>query len=606
VGISEESAARAALKSVFGYDEFRPGQGEIVAAVLAGEDVLAVMPTGSGKSICYQLPAIVDGGLTVVVSPLIALMRDQVRQLAGLGVAAATLNSASAPGEAQQAWRRVEAGELRLLFVSPERLAGDALLPRLRTAGVRRLAIDEAHCVSQWGHDFRPEYRQLSRVRSALGEVQVVAFTATADRATREDIAAELFSRPPRIFVHSFDRPNLQLSFAAKDKPRAQIADFLGQHAGGSGIVYCASRDRTESLAENLQRKGYRAFPYHAGMDQPLRARHQDLFQQEDGIVIVATLAFGMGINKPDVRFVVHADMPAGIESYYQEIGRAGRDGLTAHTLTLYGLDDMALRRRQIDEKSLSEDQRRIEHKRLSAMIELCELSTCRRQALLAYFGEAAPPCGTCDLCVDGAALYDATINAQKVLSAAMRTGQRFGAGHLADLLAGEATEAVLRHGHDRLKTFGAGRERDRRAWMATVRQLFAAGALAEASDLHGGFRLTAKGEDILFGRQKVDLRVLPARPDRRSRRERREALRADGLDARTTPLFEALRALRLEIAKADNMAAYMVFPDRTLIEMVQVRPATLEEMRSIHGVGERKLTRFGQAFLAAIAGWRA
>ncbi|MDJ1158856.1 DNA helicase RecQ [Chelatococcus sp. SYSU_G07232] len=595
--------ARAALKRVFGYDDFRPGQGEVIATVLAGEDVFAVMPTGSGKSMCYQLPAVVDGGLTVVVSPLIALMRDQVRQLEGLGIAAATLNSANDETEGREAWQRLVRGDLALLFVSPERLVGDGLVARLSEAGVRRLAIDEAHCMSQWGHDFRPEYRQLGRVREALGGPQVVALTATADRATRADVAAGLFARAPRVFVHSFDRPNLNLRFAPKDRPRRQIEDFLRGRRGVSGIVYAASRSRTERLAEALAAEGHRALPYHAGLDQGLRSRHQDVFLQEDGVVMVATVAFGMGINKPDVRFVVHADMPGSVEAYYQEIGRAGRDGLPADTLTLYGLDDMALRRRQIDDKDIDAERRRIEHRRLDAMIDLAEAATCRRQAVLAYFGEERGPCGRCDLCRSEAKLYDATIDAQKVLSAVVRTGERFGARHVADLLRGEATEAIRRHGHDRLKTFGAGAGRSRSAWITTTRQLFAAGALAAASDEHGGFRLTPRGEAILFGRERISLRSpeeSAPRP-RGARRAEREGS-ADGLDPATRALFEHLRALRLAIARDEGVAAYMIFPDRTLIDMARLKPRTLTALREAQGVGERKLARYGTVFLQAIA----
>jgi ATP-dependent DNA helicase RecQ len=593
--------ARSALKAIFGYDEFRPGQSEIIDWILAGEDVFAVMPTGSGKSMCYQLPAILDGGLTLVVSPLIALMRDQVRQLAALGVAAATVNTMSADSELDEAWRLLDAGDLRLLFLSPERLANDRLVERLRRSGVRRLAIDEAHCVSQWGHDFRPEYRRLADVREALGKIQVVAFTATADKATQDDIVALLFSRPPRILLHSFDRPNIALNFAPKDKPRLQIDAFLTRHRDESGIIYAASRARTEVLAASLNKRGHRALAYHAGLDHAVRRRNQDVFLGEDGIVIVATVAFGMGINKPDVRFVVHADMPAGIESYYQEIGRAGRDDLPADTLTLYGLDDMAVRRRQLAEKELSPEQRRVEQRRLSAMLDLCELATCRRQALLAYFGEAADPCGSCDLCRNGAALYDATTDAQKALSAAARTGERFGAGHLADLLIGEATETIRRHGHDRLKTFGAGKDRGRRDWIGTVRQLFAAGALEDASAEHGGFRLTELGQDILFGRRSITLRVLPpAEPRRRERREAR-AVRSDGLDPSAATLFEQLRQLRTTLAKAEGIAAYMVFADRTLVEMAERRPANDAALKALHGVGERKLQRYGAIFLAEI-----
>jgi ATP-dependent DNA helicase RecQ len=594
-------AARAALKTVFGYEEFRPGQAEIIAAVLAGEDVFAVMPTGSGKSLCYQLPAIVDGGLTVVVSPLIALMRDQVQQMRLAGVAAATMNSANDDRDSEEAWRLLDDGALRLLYVSPERIAGEAFAGRLKRAGVRRLAIDEAHCVSQWGHDFRPEYRRLARVREMLGEVQVTALTATADKATRADIAAQLFPRPPRSIVHSFDRPNLDLRFAAKDKPRVQMGDFLQRHKGENGIVYTASRDRTERLAEYFAKDGHRALPYHAGLDQVVRARHQDAFLAEDGVVMVATVAFGMGINKPDVRFVVHADMPVSVEAYYQEIGRAGRDGLPADTLTLYGIDDMALRRRQIAEKDLSPEQRRIEERRLGAMIALCESSPCRRQALLNYFGEEAPRCGRCDLCTDEVSRYDATIDAQKVLSAVVRTGERFGAAHLASVLLGEESDTIRRHGHERLKTFGVGRDRSRHAWLGVVRQLFAAGALAEASEEHGGFRLTEDGIAILRGRRPVELRVVSEARTRQKSRAERAAPAGQALDAEASALFDRLRAVRLEIARREKIAAFMIFADRTLIEMARRRPQNESEMRQVHGVGEAKLARYGAVFLAAI-----
>ncbi|MEX2318379.1 MAG: RQC domain-containing protein, partial [Bauldia sp.] len=394
------------------------------------------------------------------------------------------------------------------------------------------------------------------------------------------------------------DRPNIDLTFAAKDRPREQIADFLRDRKGQSGIVYTASRARAEQLAAAFAKSGHRALPYHAGLDQHVRSDNQDVFLKEDGVVMVATVAFGMGINKPDVRFVVHADMPGGIESYYQEIGRAGRDGLPAETLTLYGAEDMALRRRQIAEKDISPEQRRIETKRLAAMIDLCESALCRRQALLAYFGEASDRCGHCDLCRDGAALYDATIEAQKVLSAAVRTGERFGAAHLADVLTGGVTDAIRRHGHDRLKTFGVGKDRTKRAWQTIVRQLYAAGALAEASTEHGGFKLTEAGAAILRGTT-ISLRVVTETAGRRPRRQ--GGAPAADLDRAETMLFDRLRALRLELARKEGIAAYMVFADRTLIDLARQRPKTLSEMKLVHGVGEAKLGRYGAIFLEAI-----
>ncbi|MBI3275304.1 MAG: DNA helicase RecQ [Methylocystis sp.] len=593
--------ARALLKSVFGYDDFRPGQAEIIEAVLAGAPVLAIMPTGSGKSMCYQLPAILDGGLTVVVSPLIALMRDQVRQMRAFGVPSATLNSMNSPAENDEARRAIQAGDLRLLFVSPERLAMASLIAELRRAGVRRLAIDEAHCVSEWGHDFRPEYREIGRAAAALGGVQAIGLTATADQATRADIARRLFQTSPQIFLHSFDRPNIALHFAAKDQPRRQLARFLDKHRGSSGIVYCSSRKRTDELAASFAEQGHQALAYHAGLDHALRSRNQDRFLQEDGVVAVATIAFGMGINKPDVRFVAHADMPSSVESYYQEIGRAGRDGLPADTLTLYGLDDMAFRRRQIDQKDVSDERRRIEHDRFSALAMLCETPSCRRQTLLAYFDEDSAPCGRCDICLGQVSVFDGRVEAPKALSAALRTGQRFGAGYLADLLTGQASEAIKRNGHDRLKTFGVGKEHSKQAWGSIIRQLFAARALTSASAEHGGCALTAKGEDILYGRAAIALRRDPLTP--RERRVRRASSQPAGLDEANNRILAALKRKRLELARAESVPAFVIFPDRTLIDMAEKRPATLDEMLRIYGVGERKLARYGDAFLEALWG---
>ncbi|MDB5651113.1 MAG: ATP-dependent helicase RecQ [Hyphomicrobiales bacterium] len=589
------------LKSVFGYETFRPGQAEVIGAVLDGDPVLAVMPTGSGKSMCYQLPALMDDGLTLVVSPLIALMRDQVQQMRSLGVAAGTLNSSNNAQETADTWAALKAVELRLLFLSPERLAMDGLHQALRRAGVRRIAIDEAHCVSEWGHDFRPEYRQIRTAVEAMGNVQVIAFTATADRNTRDDIVGRLFDSTPKVFVHSFDRPNLDLRFAAKDQPRRQLEAFLSTRRGQSGIVYCSSRDRTEKTAEWLNASGFEAVPYHAGLDQNIRARNQDRFLQEDGIVVAATIAFGMGINKPDVRFVAHADMPGSVEAYYQEIGRAGRDGLPASTLTLYGVEDMALRRRQIAEKPISDERRRIENERFGRLAMLCEASSCRRQVLLAYFDEPSAPCGSCDICRGEVSLYDGTIDAQKVLSAVYRTGQRFGAGYLADVLTGEATDAIRRNGHDLVKTFGVGKDRAKQAWSSIIRQLFAAEAVATASTEHGGFCLTEKGQEILLGRETVRLRTeAPKAPRARSRDAKGQA-EQEGLDEADATLFGLLRKKRLEIARSEGVEAYVVFADRTLLEIARKRPSTLQEMAGIHGIGASKLDRYGDAFLEVL-----
>ncbi len=596
------AAAQRALRITFGFEDFRPGQAEIVAAILDGSDVLAVMPTGSGKSLCYQLPALLHGGLTVVVSPLIALMRNQVAQLRSYGVAAASLNSANDPDENRAALERIARGELRLVYVAPERLVKPETLDVFKRAKVAQLAVDEAHCISQWGHDFRPEYAALGAVQAALGGVQTVAFTATADAATRADILAKLFRRPPAVFVHGFDRPNLRLAMRAKSGGRKQVADFVKAHHGQSGIVYCASRRKTDELAEYLREIGTNALPYHAGMEAAARSRNQDIFLQDDGVVMVATVAFGMGIDKPDVRFVLHADMPSNIESYYQEIGRAGRDGLPADTLTLYGMGDIRLRRLQIDESDTADEQKRVDRQRLNALVSLCELPRCRRQTLLAYFGETAQPCGNCDFCCDGAEVIDGTIAAQKALSAIVRTGQRFGTEHMTNVLLGETTEAIEKFGHDRLPTFGVGKEYDKQEWRSIFRQLHGAGIIALDITGHGSWTVTDAGRLVLKGSAKMELRTDTLKPaTRRAARATDNATAlADGAPG-DTALFEALRRRRLELAKAQRVAAYVVFADKTLIDMVRRKPATIAEMSAVHGVGEAKLRQYGETFLGAI-----
>ena len=593
----------AILQSTFGYRDFREGQREIIEAVLAGQDVFAVMPTGSGKSMCYQLPALVAGGTTLVVSPLLALMRDQVMELRRLGVAAAALNSMTSADETQALWQDMEAGRLRLLFVSPERLAMGGLAERLGRLGVSRLAIDEAHCISQWGHDFRPDYRLLPTLRQKLGSVPVIALTATADEATRQDIVASLFPQPPITFVHSFDRPNLSLAFAAKDQPKRQITDFLAKQGKVSGIIYCNGRERTERLAEYLGGHGFEALAYHAGLDQKIRNGRQDRFVQDDRVVMVATIAFGMGVNKPDVRFVVHADMPGSIESYYQEIGRAGRDGLPSATLTLYGSEDMALARRRILEKNLGEDQRRIELKRLQAMIDLCESALCRRGAILTYFGEEKGACARCDLCHGALTLSDETICARKLLSAVWRTRQRFGAHYLADVLMGQPSEPILRNQHELLPTFGVGKDRTKAWWLAFIRKAFAGGLLEASDGDRPGLCLTHEGEVLLKGEG-----VFMVRPDElassRSGKRRgtdKRGVETLGLDESDQQLFEALKTLRRQLAAEERVAAFMIFSDRSLIDMVRLKPVTRDDFAAVNGVGERKLEAYAGAFLAAI-----
>ncbi|TYO91565.1 DNA helicase RecQ [Oceanicella actignis] len=589
---------RSLLKTVFGFDAFRPGQEEIVSAIMAGEDVLAIMPTGGGKSLCYQLPAIARPGLTLVVSPLIALMRDQVEGLRAAGVEAGALTSANGPEENRRVLEAIDSGALKLLYLAPERL--DSAGPMLRRAGVSLLAVDEAHCVSQWGHDFRPDYLRIGELRRALGDVQTAAFTATADAETRAEIAAKLFADPPRVFLRGFDRPNLFLAFQPKTSPRRQLLDFVRPRAGRSGIVYAGSRNKTEVLAKALNDAGVPALPYHAGLDPEARALHQDRFQREDGLVICATVAFGMGVDKPDIRFVVHADLPKSVEAYYQEIGRAGRDGAPAETLTLYGVEDIKLRRMQIEESQAPEARKRADHARLNALLALAEAPRCRRQTLLAYFGEERPePCGACDLCRQPPELFDATEAAQMALSAIYRTGERFGAGHIAAVLRGEDDARARQLGHDQLKVFGMGRERSRAQWTSILRQLLALG-LTRVDGATGGWALTEEARPVLRGERRLMLRKETA--PRRGAGDARPAPAAL-LDEADEPLFARLRGLRRKLAEEQGVPAYVVFPDRTLIEMATRKPRTLDELAACPGVGAAKLARYGPAFLEALTG---
>ncbi|MSP51237.1 MAG: DNA helicase RecQ [Alphaproteobacteria bacterium] len=595
--------ARVLLRQVFGFGDFRPGQARIVEAVLRNEDILAIMPTGSGKSLCYQLPALLRPGLTVVVSPLIALMRGQVGQLRGHGIAAAALNSTNDADESRSIFGALREGSLRLLYVAPERLVRDETLAMLRSARTSLLAIDEAHCVSQWGHDFRPEYLNLGSVRESLGGVQTIALTATADVATRADIEHKLFSHPPKIFVSSFDRPNLRLAMRPKSGGRRQVLEFLADHRGSSGIVYCSSRKRTEALAETLRDAGHRAMPYHAGLDIERRNASQDAFLKDDGVVIVATIAFGMGIDKPDVRFVCHADMPQNVEAYYQEIGRAGRDGLPADTLMLYGLDDMRLRRAQIEDGASSEERKRVERQKLNGLIALCEAPRCRRQTLLAYFGESASPCRNCDLCQEEHEVFDGTVDAQKIMSAILRTGERFGTEHLIAVLMGTATDAVMRYRHDTLPTFGVGKDRTTNEWRSLFRQLYAAGLLFLDIAEYGRWTITDSGRRVLRGDETISLRKDVLQPAGTRRKKRATALDALKLSPADESLLARLKELRRQIAGQLKQPTYVVFPDRTLLEMVARKPRSLAAMQDLYGVGETKLKKYGSSFLAVVAG---
>ena len=595
--------ARAVMGEVFGFKSFRPGQAEILTGVLNGRDVLAVMPTGRGKSLCFQLPAVVRGGLTLVVSPLIALMRDQVSALKANGVAAAHITSADTPEERETAWRSLDQGVLRLLYVSPERLSVPGFAERLGRAGLTMIAVDEAHCVSQWGHDFRPDYLRISELADAAGKPQIAAFTATADAAARRDIAARLFSTPPVEFVAGFDRPNLHLAVGAKQSAAKQIETFVKARPGRSGIVYSVSRKACEELAERLSAAGVNAAAYHAGLDKEVRAARQDAFLKADDMVMCATVAFGMGVDKPDVRYVVHAGLPKSMEAYYQEIGRAGRDGDAAETLMLWSLGDAALRRRQIAESDADDARKQMELRRLGALIAYCEAPRCRRQTLLGYFGEEIAPCGACDLCDAPPKRIDGSMIAQKAMSAIARTGQRFGLEHLISVLRGVETDKVRARNHQSLPTFGVGADLSKEQWMNVFRQLFAAGAIDQPIDGYGEWTITDKGKEILFGRETIELRPPEERSGSKTSRARPVSAAADALESeRDQRLYGALRKLRLDLAREAGKPAYTIFADRTLIELALSKPATLDAMAQCHGVGARKLERYGEAFLAVIA----
>ncbi|MDZ7906251.1 MAG: DNA helicase RecQ [Cypionkella sp.] len=584
------------LHSVFGFTAFRTGQEEIVNAVCAGQDTLAIMPTGGGKSLCFQLPALCREGVTVVISPLIALMRDQVRALRAAGVEAGALTSGNTDEQTEEVFTAIDEGRLKLLYIAPERLAASGTLALLRRANCTLIAVDEAHCVSQWGHDFRPDYLRIGDLRRALG-VPLAAFTATADIETRAEIITRLFDARPAVFLHGFDRPNIHLAFAAKDAPREQILRFAAARRGQSGIVYCASRAKTETLSKALADAGHCSCFYHGGMEAEARRVVEMRFQQEDGLIVVATIAFGMGIDKPDIRWVAHADLPKSIEGYYQEIGRAGRDGAPAETLTLYGPEDIKLRRTQIDEGLAPPDRKAADHLRLNALLGLAEAISCRRQILLGYFGEASTPCKNCDLCDSPAAVFNATDAVRKALSAMLRTGEWFGAGHLTDILLGTNTAKTREKGHDKLPTFGVGRDLNRSAWAGVFRQMMGRDLIRPDPERFGALRMTEAARPILRGELEITLRR-----DTALRAAPAPMVRAQVSDE-DAALLAALKAKRRELAEKAGVPAYVIFADRTLIEMAEKRPQSLDAMMGITGVGARKLENFGAVFLAAITG---
>ena len=604
------SAPLDLLRRVYGYAEFRGDQAQIIDRLIAGGDALVLMPTGGGKSVCYQIPAMLRPGVGIVVSPLIALMQDQVDALLQLGVRAAFLNSSLDADASRAVQRRLSAGELDLLYVAPERLLLEGFLAMLEGVharhGLALFAIDEAHCVSQWGHDFRPEYIQLSILPERFPGVPRIAVTATADAITRAEIVEKLGLAQARQFVASFDRPNIQYRVVEKSSPREQLLDFLGAHRNEAGIVYCMSRRKVDETAEWLREQGVDAVPYHAGMDQEARRDNQQRFQRQDGVVVVATIAFGMGIDKPDVRFVAHLDLPKSLEGYYQETGRAGRDGEPAQAWLAYGLADVVLLKSWIDESQAPPEHKRIESMKLDAMLGYCEAASCRRVVLLNYFGEAAQPCGNCDVCLEPPQTWDASVAAQKLFSAVLRTGSRFGAGYLIDVLRGKATERITQFGHDRLPTFGVGSDLDDLAWRSVVRQLVALGLLHSDARRYGALVLTDAARPVLRGESHLQLRRAAPKAPRKARRagpsatpgHRGAAQAAQGLDA---GLVEALRALRRELASAQRVPPYVIFHDATLHELARLRPRTEPDLYLVSGIGTHRVQRYGAQLLEVL-----
>lgn len=588
------------LQDTWGYSEFRGQQGAAITAALEGRDALVLMPTGGGKSLCYQIPGLVREGMGLVISPLIALMQDQVSALQQLGIRAAYLNSSLSPEQQRTLMEEVTRGDIELLYIAPERLLSERSLNWLSRLKLSLIAIDEAHCVSQWGHDFRQDYLLLHQLADWFPGVPRMALTATADMRTRDDICHRLALTNPERLTASFDRPNIRYSVAAKTNARAQLLQFLNGRQGQAGIVYCLSRKKVESTAEWLQSKGFNALPYHAGLPQELRQHHQQRFLADDAVIMVATIAFGMGIDKPDVRFVAHMDLPKAVESYYQETGRAGRDGEPAEAWMVYGLQDVVRLGQMLDNSDMAEDIKREERQKLNALLGWCEMTECRRTALLAYFGEEYPgPCQNCDVCLDPPSTWDGTEAAQKLLSCIYRSGQRFGAGHVIDILMGKDNDKIRQYGHQELSTWGIGKGLSQSRWQSVLRQCLVQGLVVADSARFGALTLTEKARPLLKGERRLQLREDIAEPALRKRMSKAASSVSDSDRA----LWEALRECRKQLAEENGVPPYVIFHDATLMAMMEQRPQSLSQMSHISGVGAAKLDRFGGAFLEVLQG---
>ena len=585
------------LREVYGYSNFRGDQAAVIDHVCGGKDALVLMPTGGGKSVCYQIPSLVRPGMGIVVSPLIALMRDQVRALAAVGIRAAFLNSTLSPHEQREVMDSAEQGRLELLYIAPERLLQEGTLSFLKRCHISLIAIDEAHCVSSWGHDFRQDYLELHQLGVAFPDVPRIALTATADARTRQDIVARLALKSPHEFIGGFDRPNICYSVQPKTDARTQLLKFLADHEQEAGIVYCLSRKSVETTAEWLRTQGFDALPYHAGLDAETRMANQERFLRDDAVIVVATIAFGMGIDKPDVRFVAHMDLPKSIEAYYQETGRAGRDGQPADAWMVYGLQDVVRLSRMVEESEASQAHKRIERAKLDGLLGWCEVTTCRRNQLLSYFGEhQTSDCGNCDVCLNPPLTWDGTEAAQKILSCVYRTEQRFGAGHVIDVIRGQDRDKVKNFGHDRLSTFGIGREFSDAQWRSIVRQLVVRGFLTIDHSRYGALRLTEHSRGLLRGETALQLREDPVKP--KSRAKSRGGRRTLHVEIEDEPLLEALKSLRKKISDEENIPPYVVFHDATLGELIEQRPSSLGELLDITGIGQAKLQKYGQKIL--------